>query len=214
MSAELDAAAFRAALITAADEVTGARDELCRLDAAAGDGDLGATLEAGFAAVKEQVAASDSDDVGAILKEVAMLLARTAPGTIGTLLATAFLRAAKPLDGVEAMTPADVATLFETAAGGVADRGKAEAGQRTVLDAMFPSAEAARAAADSGADVAATLAAAAQAAREGAAATADMEPQLGRAGWIGERAKGLPDAGASAWAVFTEGLAAGAPQPA
>jgi phosphoenolpyruvate---glycerone phosphotransferase subunit DhaL len=205
----LDAAAFRAALTVAADQVRGARDELCRLDAAAGDGDLGATLEAGFAAVREQVEQSDSDDVGAVLKDVAMLLARTAPGTIGTLLATAFLRAAKPLDGKGALDGADVATLFETAASGVAERGKAEAGQRTVLDAMFPSAEAARAAADSGADVAATLAAAAKAAHEGAEATAEMEPQLGRAGWIGQRAKGLPDAGATAWAVFAEGLSGG-----
>jgi dihydroxyacetone kinase len=88
----------------------------------------------------------------------------------------------------------------------VAERGRASAGERTVLDAMRPAADAASAAAGEGATALETLQRASGAARAGANATAEMEPRHGRAGWIPERARGRPDAGAVAWALFLDAL--------
>jgi phosphoenolpyruvate---glycerone phosphotransferase subunit DhaL len=200
---------FVAALFSAADHVCDARDELCALDAAAGDGDLGATLATGFTAIRESEGIVGAADVGAALSQAGMELARKTPGTIGALLATAFMRGGKSLDGVVDPTPAQVAEMLAVATAGVAERGGVTIGQRTVVDAMASSAEAAAAAADRGASLVETLDDAAQGAREGAEATKDMEPVVGRAGWIKDRARGMPDAGATAWAVFLEGLAAG-----
>jgi len=196
---------FLRAILVAGDRVGAARDELCSLDAVAGDGDLGATLATGFAHVRAALQDGDGD-IGATLVTVGRELATKAPSTIGALLATAFMRAGKELAGTRELSAAGVATMLEVAAGGVAERGRAEPGQRTVLDAMLPAATAARAAADRGDGAIAALAAAAAAAGDGARATAGMEPRLGRAGWIADRARGHRDAGATAWAVFLTGL--------
>jgi phosphoenolpyruvate---glycerone phosphotransferase subunit DhaL len=209
-SGAISVAEFKVALDAAGHRVREARDELCALDAAAGDGDLGATLDVGFAQVSALLDASDgSHDIGALLRGAGMELARKAPSTFGTLLAGAFLRAGKGLAGTSELPPRDVARFFEEVAAGVAERGRAEVGQRTVLDAMVASAQAAAAAADAGVGSVGVVRAAAEGAREGADATAGMKPMHGRAGWVGERAEGLHDAGAVAWAVFVEGLADG-----
>jgi dihydroxyacetone kinase-like protein len=205
----LPAAEFRLALLAAGDRVTAARDDLCALDAAAGDGDLGATLATGFVHVREVLEADDGSDVGAMLVLVGRQLATKAPSTIGALLGTAFLRAGGRLAGVVEVRAADAAALLDAAAAGVAERGGAEAGQRTILDAMLPAAAAAERTAAEGGSATAAFEAAAAGARAGADATAGMEPQHGRAGWIADRARGTKDAGATAWATYLEGLAAG-----
>lgn len=201
---------FEQALLLAGDRVIAAREELCALDAAAGDGDLGATLAVGFGHVRNALDADpDGGEIGAMLAKAGGELARKAPSTIGALLATAFLRAGTTLSGVEGMQASEVAILLRVAATAVAERGGAAAGQRTILDAMLVAAEAAEAAALRGIDGPETLQIAATAAKVAAQATAEMEPQLGRAGWIKDRAWGTPDAGAVAWAIFLDGLADG-----
>jgi len=200
---------LRAALLAAGDHLAAARDELCELDAVAGDGDLGVTLAAGFRHVDAALRVAPADDAGQLFRETGLQLARNAPSTIGALLASAFLRIGGELTGVGELDGARVAALLQTAATSVAERGGAEPGQRTVLDAMAAASAAARTAADAGAGPADVLRRAADGAAEGAAATAAMEPVHGRAGWIAERARGREDAGARAWAVFVDGLAAG-----
>jgi phosphoenolpyruvate---glycerone phosphotransferase subunit DhaL len=210
----ITARAFRAGLLSAGEHVRSARADLCALDAAAGDGDLGVTLDTGFTHVREALEALDNADAGAMLSKSGSELARSAPSTMGTLLATAFLRAGKAVAGVRLVEAQHVAELLQAAAVGVADRGKARAGERTVLDAMYPAAAAAAAASAAGETTMPALAAAAAAARAGAEATVSMEPQHGRSGWLRERARGTKDAGAVAWAIYLNGLAVGCEQSA
>jgi dihydroxyacetone kinase len=200
---------FRNALLIASDCMCRARDELCALDAAAGDGDLGVTLAVGFTCVRETLSVVGDENVGAMLTQVGGTLARAAPSTIGALLATAFMRAGRQLNGVSELEAADVAAMLRAAAAGVAERGGVTTGQRTVLDAMDASAVAAESALERGLGPIETLREAAAGARAGAEATAMMEPQVGRAAWIRDRAFGRLDGGAVAWATFVNGLADG-----
>jgi phosphoenolpyruvate---glycerone phosphotransferase subunit DhaL len=206
---ELTPDRLHASLMLACDRVAGSSEELCALDAAAGDGDLGTTLATGFKAVAEKLPKLGEVAPGTLLVEVGTELARKAPSTIGTLLAWAHITAGRELDGVEALSPADIGTFFRFAQKAVSDRGRAEPGERTILDAMFPSADAAERAASEGQNVVDVFRSAAAAAALGAEETADMSPRHGRAGWIGERAKGRPDAGARAWAIYVSALADG-----
>ena len=204
---------FRNALLVASDRVCEARSELCELDAVAGDGDLGVTLATSFAAIHQLVAELDEPDSGAVLTHIGVELSRKAPSTIGALLASAFMRAGRELAGIVEIDAVSVAMMLCAAATAVAERGGAVAGQRTVLDAMDAAAVAAERASSFGAPVAETLELAAAAARAGAEATAEMEPQHGRAAWIGAGARGRPNAGAAAWATYVGGLAEGVANP-
>jgi dihydroxyacetone kinase-like protein len=206
--AGISAPRFKQALAAAGDRVRGARDELCALDAAAGDGDLGVTLDAGFAQVAVVLDGSSEDaDIGALLRQIGLELATKAPSTIGTLLASAFLRAGRELAGRTELGGTDAVVFLSASAAGVAERGHASVGERTVLDAMAEAADAAAAKAAQSDSAVEILEAGAAGAQEGAAATAVMEPRHGRANWIKERAQGSRDAGAVAWAVFLSGLA-------
>jgi phosphoenolpyruvate---glycerone phosphotransferase subunit DhaL len=203
----LDLAGFRQALLDTCDGVIAARDELIRLDALAGDGDLGATLATGFKAIRVLLEGEEFQDVGTMLVAVGRELGRRAPSTLGTLLSGAFSWMGKATMGLNVLSASQFGEALSAAGDAIRDRGGVTAGQRTVLDAIEPSAIAACAAAESGSGFAATAGLAAQAARRGAAETAGMEPQVGRAAWIGNRVMGEPDAGATAWAVLLEAFA-------
>jgi dihydroxyacetone kinase len=205
----ISAPVFKQALLRAGDSVCEAREELCALDAAAGDGDLGATLATGFTYVRQALEEPNEESASAMLKQVGLQLASKAPSTIGALLAFAFLRAAKELDGVSDLQASHVAAMLAATAAEVAERGGATVGQRTVLDAMDGAAVAAAAASERGASASEALHEAVAGASSAAAATAEMAPRHGRAGWIGERARGLQDAGAAAWATYLSGLEEG-----
>lgn len=206
----ITAESLRSAITHAGANVIAAQDQLCALDASAGDGDLGATLATGFVAVNNRLSELDqATDPGKLLTEAGTVLIRTAPSTIGTLLGGAFLRGGQALADDEALAPTDLAAALRAIATAVAARGGAAVGERTVLDALDPAAASAERSAAESASVPELVQAAARAARAGADATADMHPVHGRAAWIGARAVGQPDAGATAWAVFMEGLADG-----
>ncbi|MGA6209477.1 DAK2 domain-containing protein [Nocardia testacea] len=199
---------LRHGLAVAGSRVQAARERLCELDAVAGDGDLGATLAAGFAAVDEHLAEIEADDVGTVLRQVGIKLAQRAPSTAGALLGAAFMRSGAMLEGIRQLDTAEAVTLLVAAADAVRERGGAQPGERTIVDAMDAAATAAKGVrADNG--PVAVFSAAAAAADAGACATAAMEPRHGRAAWIADRARGSEDAGARAWAVILDGLASG-----
>ncbi len=200
---------FRQGLLAAGQRMADERDALCALDAAAGDGDLGATLAMGFTHVREALDASEATDAGRLLTETGQQLARKAPSTIGALLATAFMRAGAALSGVDSLGSPDIQRMLQAAFDGVAERGGAALGQRTILDAMSAAAQSATAAESAGRGPLDALRAAADGARAGADATANMEPVFGRAAWIADRARGTKDAGAVAWAIYMDALAQG-----
>jgi dihydroxyacetone kinase-like protein len=182
------------------EEVLDRRDELNQLDGLAGDGDLGVTAGVAANAVLDLLPSLEEAPLGKVLRQCGGVIAREAPSTSGTLAATALLRAGTAASSAEVIR---VHELLEAADGGIADRGKAELGAKTIRDALSPAARAAA----STTDVAAALAAAAGAADAGARATASMVPQHGRAGWLAERSMGHEDAGARLVAIILSAAA-------
>ncbi len=150
----------------------------------------------------EVMQAPDLPDVSALLQRVGMTLLNSVGGAMGPLFGVAFIRAGQAAAGWEIIDGNLVAAMLEAARDGVMARGKARSGDKTMVDALAPAAEAARQAADAGADGLAVLSAASDAATRGAVATREMLARMGRASRLGERSRGHQDAGATSVAVM------------
>ncbi|RPF22172.1 dihydroxyacetone kinase subunit DhaL [Myceligenerans xiligouense] len=192
-----------------ADAVADKRDELTELDREIGDGDHGENLVRGFRAVVAKLDArrSEADGpgepprlVGDVLKLTATTLMSTVGGASGPLYGTAFLRAAK-VTGHEAIDTRTIVAMLESALDGITARGKAEPGEKTMVDAWTPAVEAAERAAGEG-DEADALRAAAAAADAGSTATIPLVATKGRASYLGERSAGHEDPGARSTALL------------
>jgi dihydroxyacetone kinase len=181
------------ALDQIADLVVARAAELNELDGFAGDGDLGITVINVAAAIHETLDAASGQSQDELLKAVGMGIARRAASTGGTLIATAFLRAS----GAEpAGSPlAQVAIAVRRGTDGIRGRGKAELGEKTMLDVLYPVCDELDAGVASGRALAEGLRHAAETARRAADATAELVPRRGRAGWLADRSAGHPDAG-------------------
>lgn len=178
---------------------------LTDLDSRAGDGDLGTSLARGAEALRALPASAWYAPASA-LAAMGQALRRAIGGSSGPFYACALVRAAQVLDGVERPTLAQWAEAFDGGVQALAELGGAQPGQRTMLDALRPAADALLAGAQAGASPAQAFAMALAAAREGAAATAEMLPAQGRASYLGERARGIPDGGAVAVVCWLEAL--------
>lgn len=189
-----------------ADSIAEARDELTELDRQIGDGDHGANLDRGFAAVRTKVDGLEAENVGDVLKVVATTLMSTVGGASGPLYGTAFLRAAK-VTGIPDLNAHAVVALLEGALEGITSRGSAVVGEKTMVDAWSPAVDAAEAAAGSGAAPAEVLEAALAAAEEGAASTVDLIATKGRASYLGERSRGHLDPGARSTVILLRAAA-------
>ena len=173
------------------------RVELVQLDTAIGDGDHGTNMDRGMRAATEKLADVDGDDSGALLKAVGMALISKVGGAAGPLYGTLFMRMGTATAG---KTELDLAGWTEAVAAGVAgvqQRGKAEAGDKTMVDALLPAVEALNSAQADGSDLAAALNRSADAAREGMLATIPMEARKGRASYLGPRSVDHQDPGAT-----------------
>jgi phosphoenolpyruvate---glycerone phosphotransferase subunit DhaL len=190
------------ALKAACKAVQAQRDYLSELDAAMGDGDHGVSMAKSFKAVEAMLDSADEPDIGALLYQVGWTLVSEVGGAMGPLFGTAFIRAGKAVPGQTEIGPADVARMLAAAEEGVAARGKAQIGDKTMLDALHAAAAAAAAAAEKGRPMTAVLAAAAAGAQQGAEATRDMVAKMGRASRLGERTLGHQDAGATSVAII------------
>lgn len=190
--------ALHSVLMAVADDVIAARDELNRLDGAAGDGDMGLTMATAANALKEALAQAEAagEDAVATLRRCGAEIARKAPSTSGTLVATGFLRAARGAGQPASSDVAAVAAALRAAFDGIKERGKANLGDKTMLDALGPALDALDAAASAGTPLAEAIRQAADAATAGAQATTTMRARAGRAGWLADRSAGHEDAGA------------------
>ncbi|WPB86610.1 dihydroxyacetone kinase family protein [Sediminicoccus rosea] len=195
---------LRAAALAVAEALDAAEAELTALDAAGGDGDLGLSLARGAAAMRALPEGAFADAPTA-LAAIAGALRRAIAGSSGPFYAAALVRAARHLPARP--TPAEWAAAFEAGIAALAALGGARPGDRTMLDALQPAAEALSAALRQGSGARDALDRAAEAAEAGAQATAAMHPRRGRASYLGARALGTPDAGAVAVAVWLRGLA-------
>jgi dihydroxyacetone kinase-like protein len=190
----IDTASTVAWMRSFAATVADHRDELIALDTAIGDGDHGANLHRGMTAAVDKLAAEPPADVGAALKTVAMTLVSTVGGAAGPLYGTLLLRMSGELAGRETVALPTFAIAVRAGADGVIARGKAQAGDKTMLDALLPAVDALDAAGD---DLQRGLADAEQAAHAGMEATTPLVARRGRASYLGERSAGHQDAGAT-----------------
>jgi dihydroxyacetone kinase-like protein len=184
------------------------RVELIDLDRAIGDSDHGENMDRGFKAVMDKLAEAPPATPGAALKLTAMALMSKVGGAAGPLYGTAFLRASTTLGDVPDIDPAALAAALQAARDGVVARGKAEPGDKTMVDAWTPAVEAAASAAAEGdGDVLKVLLAAAEAAEAGAVATDPLIARKGRASYLGERSAGHRDPGAVSTALILRAAA-------
>lgn len=205
MSADL-----RAGIAVACDALEAARDELCRLDAAAGDGDHGVTMVLGARAIRRALEAHPEAEGAALLALLAPA-AGSVGGAIGPLWATLLIRIAGTLraagPGAATFTTPLLRASGEAALAGVVALGHATEGDKTIVDAFAPAVRALAEAETRGDDPVTAARTAAEAARAGAAGTAGMVATLGRAARLGERSRGTADPGATSFALVAEALA-------
>jgi dihydroxyacetone kinase/dihydroxyacetone kinase-like protein len=178
------------------------------LDAVVGDGDFGYSMARGFEQVLAGFDDFDRSDIGTFLKKVAVTITGRIGGTSGPIWGTAFLRAGAVAAGKMALEPADVVAMLRAAVEGIKQRGQAELGDKTLLDALVPATDALERELDAGNGSTAAIQAASVAARAAAEATKDMVARRGRAAYTGERSRGSVDAGATAVAVMLERISA------
>lgn len=177
------------------------------LDAVAGDGDFGYSLARGFEIVKQDWDSYDRTDGGVFLTKVAMTISARIGGTSGPIWGTAILRVGTNLKGKPTFEAADVIKGLRAAVEGIKARGKAELGDKTLLDSLVPAIDTLEEQINAGASAADAIAAMAVTARQAADDTAKLQARRGRASYTGERSIGSVDAGATAIAVLLEALA-------
>ncbi|MCS3441980.1 dihydroxyacetone kinase-like protein [Microbacterium phyllosphaerae] len=189
------------------DAVTAKRDWLTELDSAIGDADHGANMARGMDAVVAKLEAGAPATVDELLKAVGMTLVSSVGGASGPLYGTLFLRMGMAAGPVTELDVSALAASLRAGLDGIVARGKAEAGDKTMFDAMAPAVDALDAAVAGGADLAAATAAAAQAAAVGRDATLPLVARKGRASYLGERSAGHLDPGSASTTLLFETLA-------
>lgn len=180
------------------------RDFLIELDQQNGDGDLGISMCNGFKAVEAFLKETDETDLGKLMMKAGGVFNESAPSSLGTILSFGFMGMAKPLKGKTEASFADFAEAFQAGLDRIMQRAESKPGQKTILDALCPAADAFKAGV---ADPKAAKEAAAKAAYEGSEATRGMVAVHGRAARYGEKSIGLLDGGSVAGRLIVEGIA-------
>jgi phosphoenolpyruvate---glycerone phosphotransferase subunit DhaL len=188
-----------------AAEVEANKEHLTQLDASIGDADHGINMHRGMSAVlaKVDVPAAEQD-VGALLKTVGMTLVSRVGGAAGPLYGTLFLQMGTAASGKGELSSDDWSAALEAGIAGVEARGKAEPGDKTMIDALVPGRDALRAALDGGATFADALKRSAAAAEQGVRDTIPLVARKGRASYLGERSAGHQDPGATSSHLLLE----------
>jgi dihydroxyacetone kinase-like protein len=204
VSAPITRSAVVAWLRAYAREIGTQRDYLTELDAAIGDADHGVNMERGMQAVAGRLEGETANTgMGPLFKLVGMTLVSTVGGAAGPLYGTLFLQLGSAMGDRTELELVDWLAALEAGVGGVQARGKAEPGDKTMVDALLPAVAALRQSVAGGRPTAAALHAAAEAAREGMLATVPMVARKGRASYLGERSAGHQDPGAtSSWLLM------------
>lgn len=180
-----------------AAELSANKDYLTQLDAAIGDADHGANMDRGFQAVLARLPVMATQDIGGIMKTIAMTLISTVGGASGPLYGTFFLQMGAVTAGKTELTLEEFSAAFSSGLDGIIKRGKAAPGDKTMLDCLQPAAEALKTSAANSAGLADALRLAEAAARAGMLATIPMTARKGRASYLGERSAGHQDPGAT-----------------
>lgn len=180
---------------------------LTQLDAAIGDADHGINMDRGFQAVAVKLPGMENADISTILKTVGSTLVSTVGGASGPLYGTAFLRAGLATADKQTLEAPDVIAMFEASLVGLKARGKAQAGEKTLLDALTPAIAAAQQAQEQQASLSQVIQSLADGAKTGMESTIPMQATKGRASYLGERSIGHQDPGATSCWLLLQALA-------
>ncbi|MRX43525.1 dihydroxyacetone kinase subunit DhaL [Agromyces kandeliae] len=189
------------------ERIAAEAEHLTELDSAIGDADHGTNIARGTGAVRRRLADAPPGDAGALLKSSGMALVSTVGGASGSLYGTLFLEMAKSVGPAPELDTAVLADAFRAGVAGVVARGRAEPGDKTMVDALQPAAEALSVAAAGGRPLLESLRAAAAAAAVGRDATIPLVARKGRASYLGERSADHLDPGATSAAILVQALA-------
>ncbi len=204
---QLNRADLISILVKVAGDMKGHVDELRDLDAVMGDGDLGVTVGMGSDALISYLAAPDETDLGKMLVKCGMNVNKVNPSTFGTLQASAFMGAGKAVLGKTEIMVEDLIAMEKGAIDGIKKRGKAEVGDKTMLDSLVPAVETFQRSFTEKGDVVAALKAAVSAAEAGMLATDHMKAKFGRGSWRPDGTVGKRDGGAAAFYYMIESFA-------
>ena len=182
---------------TFAATVRDQKEYLTGLDSAIGDADHGINMDRGFQAVIGKLPGLPNRDIGAAFKSVGMTLVSTVGGASGPLYGTFFLQLGTAPAGREAMGLDDLVTALDAGVAGIQRIGKAELGDKTMLDTLLPARDALREAAASGVPLQDALDRTVAAAEQGMLATIPLVARMGRASYLGDRSAGHQDPGAT-----------------
>jgi dihydroxyacetone kinase-like protein len=199
----ITAPAIRRWIAEYAEVIAEHRQELVALDRAIGDADHGTNMDRGMQKAVEKLEATEGDDIGALLKVVGMALVSSVGGAAGPLYGTLFLQMGAATAGRSELDLAGWTAALEAGVQGVQKRGKAEPGDKTMLDALLP----AVAALEGGGELADALTRSAEAAAEGMRQTIPLEARKGRASYLGPRSAGHQDPGATSSHLLIESAA-------
>lgn len=188
---------IRAWLERSAQTFEAQKGYLSDLDSPIGDADHGTNMARGFAKAVEKLMTTPDADISALLKAVSMTLMSTVGGASGPLYGTFFLRASAAAASKAELTLSDLAALLRAGMDGIVQRGRAEPGDKTMIDALLPAVDALKASADQGVDLVTALDACVSAAEAGMQATIPLQARKGRASYLGERSIGHQDPGAT-----------------
>ncbi|OGP87502.1 MAG: dihydroxyacetone kinase subunit L [Deltaproteobacteria bacterium RBG_16_48_10] len=197
MRSTLSSSDFVKIINTICDKLEQEKGYLSELDGAIGDGDHGVNMAKCFREVKKRLPESNDKDVGTIFKNVGMVILNSVGGAMGALYGTLFLKASKEVMGKMEVNLEDLIKMFEAGEKGIQEMGKAQLGDKTLLDTIDPAVKALKEAQSEGKSVIGALAAFSEAAKKGADSTREMISKVGRSSRLGERTIGHQDAGAT-----------------
>jgi dihydroxyacetone kinase-like protein len=193
---------FKKILLTIQNRVEQQKDYLSELDRALGDGDHGVTMSLGWQAIADKVNAFEAEDCGLLCKEIAMSFLNAVGSSVGPLYATAFLRGSVVLQGKAVINEEAMVGFWSAMVQGIQERGKAQLGDKTMLDTWIPAIESLQQAYHEDKDMVACLHDAAQAGERGMESTKDLLSKKGRSSKLGDRALGHLDPGATSAAII------------
>ena len=203
----VDAKKLREMIFAASDDIVANEQYLCELDSYVGDGDHGVTVARGFRAVKEALSAENDLSIAALLVTTGDALTESMGGAIGPIFGSIFTAMGENAEDISEIDTAKMAALFRAALEEVQLVGGAQAGDRTLVDALVPAVEALEKSAAAGDTLTNAMQMAAQAAQQGAEATKDMVAKKGRAKFLQEKSKGYQDAGATSMTIVLQAMA-------
>lgn len=182
------------------------KDYLTKLDSPIGDADHGINMNRGFRKVMEKLPTVEDKDIGNILKTTGMTLISSVGGASGPLYGTFFMRGGMAVDAKEELTSDDLSAMLQSGVDGVVQRGRAQLGDKTMVDAWLPALKTLRESLDNNHDLITAMEEAVMAAERGMKDTIPLQAKKGRASYLGERSIGHQDPGATSSYLLLKAL--------